>query len=149
VHTGARTTKPGDAGGTGDGGACTDCEPSERLCGNGELDEDEGEECDDGNARAGDGCSGICTLEPNYECPEPGERCVSTLRCGDGVLGGQEHCDDGNDDSGDGCSDECVVEPGWGCAKPGEPCRPVQTAECGDGVVNAGELCDDGNTNPD
>ncbi|MFO7177081.1 MAG: DUF4215 domain-containing protein [Pseudomonadota bacterium] len=139
----------GDAGAGnvgGDGGACTDCEPVERLCGNGELDEDE--ECDDGNSRPGDGCSGICTQEPNYNCPTPGERCVSTIRCGDGVLGGQEHCDDGNEESGDGCSDECVVEPGWGCAVPGEPCTPVATAECGDGVVNAGEVCDDGNTNP-
>ncbi len=31
-----------------------------------------GEVCDDGNGRPGDGCSGVCTVEPNYSCPAAG-----------------------------------------------------------------------------
>jgi fibro-slime domain-containing protein len=120
-----------------------DCEPVERPCGNGTLDD--GEACDDGNSRPGDGCSGICKLEPNYDCPEPGEACVYSVVCGDGAIGGSEACDDGNSDNGDGCSDECMTEPGHACGVAGEECTPVETEECGDGVVNAGEQCDDGN----
>lgn len=112
------------------------------VCGDGSLDE--GEVCDDGNSRPGDGCSGLCRREPLYECPEPGEPCVSVVECGDGAIQGEEACDDGNDDAGDGCSDECQVEEGYGCRVPGEPCEEVDSAECGDGIVNVGETCDDG-----
>ena len=66
------------------------------LCGNGELDA--GEECDDGNDVAGDGCSPICQIE--------GDEAF----CGDGVLDAGEECDDGNDASGDGCSSTCEDE---------------------------------------
>lgn len=47
-----------------------------------------GEECDDGNTRTGDGCSG-CRREPP--------------RCGDGRLDPGEECDDGNTNRYDGC----------------------------------------------
>lgn len=36
------------------------------LCGDGSLDP--GEECDDGNTRDGDCCSGLCRTEPNCIC---------------------------------------------------------------------------------
>ncbi|HYB98708.1 MAG TPA: hypothetical protein VEC57_06185 [Candidatus Limnocylindrales bacterium] len=39
------------------------------VCGNGDLDGGCAEECDDGNARDGDGCSSICTLEPCAASP--------------------------------------------------------------------------------
>ena len=137
-------------GGAGDEpGPCRgdDCEePSTRPCGNGKLDD--GEECDDANARPGDGCSGRCEREPNYECEEPGEPCVFTVACGDGAIGGNEACDDGNSDDGDGCSAACMTEPGHACGVAGELCAPVETEECGDGVVNAGEQCDDANLDP-
>jgi len=46
-------------------GACTS------ECGDGLV---LGEECDDGNNNAGDGCSATCTIEAGYECsvPQPG-----------------------------------------------------------------------------
>jgi fibro-slime domain-containing protein len=114
------------------------------LCGNGVLEGDE--TCDDGNTRPGDGCSGICRLEPNFDCPTVGQPCMSTIRCGDGKIEGNEACDDGNAAAGDGCSATCTVEEGWACARAGERCTRVMTGRCGDGVVNAGEQCDDDNT---
>jgi len=121
----------------------TDCGPAE-VCGDGLLAANE--QCDDGNARPGDGCSGICVIENNYECPVPGELCIPTVICGDDVIGGGENCDDGNTAADDGCSSTCLVEPGWACAEPGEPCTPVVNAMCGNGVVEFPETCDDGNT---
>jgi cysteine-rich repeat protein len=54
------------------------------------------EECDDGNAASGDGCSAACQIES----------------CGDGVTqnGLGEQCDDGNLESYDGCSAGCIIE---------------------------------------
>jgi cysteine-rich repeat protein len=82
------------------------------VCGDGALGPDEG--CDDGNNRAGDGCSPTCEVE------SPG-------RCGNGNRELGETCDDGNLFSGDGCSADCQLEP------PGI---------CGDGIVDWNEGCD-------
>jgi fibro-slime domain-containing protein len=74
------------------------------------------EQCDDGNALPGDGCSTFCRLEPI--CPAAGGAC--TTACGDGLLlaadkaSGQE-CDDGDTIDGDGCSSKCKVEVGFTC----------------------------------
>ncbi len=62
----------------------------EPLCGNGVING--GEQCDDGNAKSGDGCTAGC--QKNV--------------CGDGVLWpGVEQCDDGNTKDGDGCDPKC------------------------------------------
>ena len=108
-----------------------------------------GEQCDDGNTIPGDGCSGICTIEPGYVCPTPGMLCSSivTQVCGDGRIEGDEACDDGNTQNGDGCSLNCTVEPGWSCDTPGQLCTQIVTPSvCGNGKVESGEQCDDGNT---
>jgi fibro-slime domain-containing protein len=111
-------------------------------CGNAELDDDE--TCDDGNSAPGDGCSGICHLEPGYECPTLGEPCLALVECGDGVVGGVELCDDGNEESGDGCTATCSnVEVGYSCPLTGGACTPTVDA-CGNGTVESGEDCDDG-----
>ncbi|MFH2006072.1 MAG: DNRLRE domain-containing protein [bacterium] len=86
------------------------------VCGNNEVEI--GEECDDGNTTAGDGCSATCLLE-------------TPVVCGNGLIDVGEECDDGNAASGDGCSATCLLE---------------TPAGCGDGTVDAGEECDDGNT---
>jgi fibro-slime domain-containing protein len=72
------------------------------------------ESCDDGNNDLGDGCTPLCTLEP--DCG--GGACKST--CGDGIVLGNlgEDCDDGNAISGDGCSSTCKVEQGYECKQP-------------------------------
>src|SRR5690606_26013207 len=59
-----------DGRGEGGGAGCIGADCEDGLCGNGELDP--GEVCDDGNAEPGDGCSGLCRVEPNFECKEPG-----------------------------------------------------------------------------
>lgn len=78
------------------------------------------EECDDGNARGGDGCTAACLIET-------AEREV----CGNAVLDSGEDCDDGNATDGDGCDAACVSE---------------QPIACGNGLHEREEGCDDGNT---
>jgi fibro-slime domain-containing protein len=116
------------------------------TCGDGHVDLEIGEVCDDGNTLAGDGCAGTCKLiEPNSSCPPEGGPCTSTVQCGNGVRDTGESCDDGNTAAGDGCVANCrAVEAGYFCPTAGQPCQQLQN--CGDGHITTGELCDDGNT---
>jgi cysteine-rich repeat protein len=70
------------------------------VCGNGAVEEQE--QCDDGNTVGSDGCSSGCTVEPGYECPQPGQLCQ--LLCGNGQLDAGEQCDQGPEQAGDGCT---------------------------------------------
>lgn len=123
------------------------------ACGDGIVQEEAGEQCDDGNDAPGDGCT-ACAVErgprarcgdgqvaPWEQCDE-GERnaddvpdaCRLTCRlayCGDGVMDAGEQCDDGNDILGDGCTSTCVF------------------SLCGNGVLELGEECDEGRRNSD
>jgi cysteine-rich repeat protein len=120
------------------------------VCGDGVAEE--GEQCDDGNTAANDGCSPTCQTETPAVCGDgtvsgteqcddgnttAGDGCDATCHdeadpvCGDGTIGGDEECDDGNTADGDGCDATCHDE--------AEPA-------CGDGVLQRGEACDDGNT---
>ena len=120
--------------------------PELAICGDGILQV--GERCDDGNLVPGDGCTGVCTIEPGHACPTPGNLCISivTQVCGNGKIEGGEACDDGNIVNSDGCSATCAVEAGWACAISGQPCTPVVTPSiCGNGAVESGEQCDDAN----
>jgi fibro-slime domain-containing protein len=118
------------------------------ACGDGEINLDPPEPCDDGNSLPGDGCSGACVVEPYHVCPTPGSPCVSTIVCGDGLVGPGEACDDGNKTSGDGCAMDCKsVEVGYRCRVPGKMCDRVFV--CGDGTVDPNEGCDDGGVTPD
>jgi len=147
INLDAGTTAPLIDASTFDSVGVSDDVPQGPMCGNGILET--GEACDDGNLTPGDGCSGVCTLEPGYTCPTPGQLCVPTVMqvCGNGLIEGSEACDDGNTVSGDGCSSICAVEPGWACATPGKPCTPInKPSVCGNGTVESGEQCDDGNT---
>ena len=119
---------------------------STSLCGDGRVQADEGEQCDDGNRVSGDGCSDTCQIEDWDPCPGGGP-CVVMVVCGNGVVESSEQCDDGNVENGDGCDSECQVEPGCICPFAGNPCEcdPAWSV-CGDGVVqsDAGEQCDTG-----
>lgn len=118
---------PDNAGG---GGSCDPNDGNESngaVCGNGVVNT--GEQCDDGNTTAGDGCSATCQI---------------TTQCNDGVDNdgdGDIDCQPGNEDPG------CFPDGAGG----GGSCNPNDGTEtngavCGNGVVNAGEQCDDGNT---
>ncbi|MFH2005871.1 MAG: DUF4215 domain-containing protein [bacterium] len=124
---------------TGAGETCamchTDCCPG---CGNGVLDPNE--ECDDGNAQNGDGCSQHCEDEDG------------TPTCGNGLWELTEGCDDGNTQDGDGCSAACQIEFVCGDAAcdtaNGETCQLCQQdccPSCGNAAIDAGEQCDGAN----
>ena len=144
---GTRIIDTPDAGEGGEGGGgqdpcavpnppreCFEIKPSGPACGDGEINQ-ESERCDDGNSLPGDGCSGVCAVEPYWDCSEPGQPCVTTIACGDGAVDPGEFCDDGNLRDGDGCSDECqTMDPGYACRVDGEPC--IKIHDCGDGRVN-------------
>jgi cysteine-rich repeat protein len=67
------------------------------FCGDGVVEPDLGERCDDGVNGGGYGeCAPGCVLGPY---------------CGDGVVqGAYEQCDDGNNVAGDGCSPDCLTK---------------------------------------
>jgi cysteine-rich repeat protein len=90
------------------------------VCGNGFVQP--GEQCDDGNRRDGDGCSGDC---------------LSTEVCGNGVIdyAQGEQCDCG--------SDATTLAPS--CKSTNSDtgfCRTDCQLTCGDGQVGPGEVCD-------
>jgi cysteine-rich repeat protein len=68
------------------------CTPNTAVCGNGKVEL--GEQCDDGNHVACDGCAPTCRLE----------------RCGDGIAECGEECDDGatNGTPGSKCTTSCT-----------------------------------------
>lgn len=83
---------------------------SSSICGDNFVEDDE--ECDDGNHDTGDGCSPLCTKEP--QCTNG----VCASICGDGVMipgSTAEQCDDGNTVADDGCSPTCQLEAGFTC----------------------------------
>ncbi|MGQ0506679.1 MAG: DUF4215 domain-containing protein [Myxococcaceae bacterium] len=100
------------------------------------------ENCDDGSALAGDGCSSSCQQETGWSCPLVGGACQPFFTCGNAVLEPGELCDDSNANSSDGCSSTCRVEAGWSCSVTGNPCL---SKACGDALLAGTEECDDGN----
>ncbi|HJL19776.1 MAG TPA: DUF4215 domain-containing protein [Sandaracinaceae bacterium LLY-WYZ-13_1] len=89
----------GDMNGVEYGGCSSDCRLTP-YCGDGVVQEEFGEVCDDGLNLGG--TAGACA--PG--CMEMGGS------CGDGVVQTDlgEQCDDGNTEPGDGCDEECQVE---------------------------------------
>lgn len=111
-------------------------------CGDALLIKVLGEECDDGNAANGDGCSATCKVEEGFNCAGTPTVCFTV--CGDGIVTAAEKCDDGNNNGGDGCSGVCKVEFGYTCK--GSPSTCEITPYCGDGIKASTEACDDGNS---
>lgn len=106
------------------------CAPG--RCGDGVVDKDADEVCDDGDQEPGDGCEPDCKFT-----------CTSAQDCDDSnVCNGDEKCNEAthvcdpgtNLDDGTKCGAERECNSGR--------CVP---AGCGDGVVNSGEQCDDKN----
>lgn len=119
------------------------CPPEDEHCGDQVVDL--GEECDDGNAFDGDGCSASCQVEPGFVCSAEGpcsvlpdfcdgaeasSGCAPSSYCGDGIVDEGETCDDGpaNGAGYAWCAADCSFGP-----------------YCGDGIVDEIEECDDGN----
>jgi fibro-slime domain-containing protein len=106
----------------GEYGTCT---PECRLpayCGDGHVDPEGKEDCDDGVNLSTYGYNGEKACGPG---------CKWTHTCGDGNIDSLfgEECDDGNRKNGDDCEANCTHRKG-----------------CGNGKKEPGEECDDGNT---
>jgi fibro-slime domain-containing protein len=143
-------------GGSAAGGATNVCNASNTLgckaqipegCGDGINNQNGIEECDDGNMLPGDGCNGVCKVEPHWHCPLDIRQgpCTRDVVCGDKIVGAGEVCDDGNTLDNDGCNSTCTVQdPRYKCV-PGQPCTLI--SQCGNKRIEVGEKCDDGNSN--
>lgn len=99
--------------------------PACEYCGDGVLQSQTGESCDDGNSESNDGCNESCELEfcgdgtkqSGEECDDGNKnsddgcdfQCMNEF-CGDGVKQANESCDDGNTNDGDGCNSSCETE---------------------------------------
>lgn len=117
----------------------TSCEPL--GCGDGVVVHGgaSGEQCDDGNASSGDGCSELCAVEPGFACADVQILSTFDFRsdcraagCGNTIPEAGEECDDGDDNS-DALADSCRAD----CTLP----------RCGDLVEDSAELCDNGSFN--
>ncbi len=99
-------------------GIIPNAEPGENICGNGGIETEVGEECDDRNNSDGDGCSSICLLEGANQEKSDDPR---VPWCGSGTKTEGEECDinlplataQGNDNiniewSAVGCTQQCL-----------------------------------------
>ncbi|HEX2676145.1 MAG TPA: DUF4215 domain-containing protein, partial [Polyangiales bacterium] len=127
-------------------GCAQDCSHVLGVCGDGILDAQCGETCDDGKVDCSGTCGSSCYMPPlkcgdgitDFNCGETCDdgntkgndgcsvTCQASKVCGDGILGTYEECDDGNTDDCDGCNSWCRVE----------------QLTCGDGEVCGNEECD-------
>lgn len=156
VNTDSSDTNPGDSspdtGSNGTDNPCDDPNPPDNCqmvasgpaCGDGNIDTELSESCDDGNTLPGDGCTGICKVEPNWECLVPNKPCVLKIECGNGNIEAGEVCDDGDKIDDNGCNATCKVQSvNYVCPVAGQPCEKVVV--CNDGRIAGDETCEDGN----
>lgn len=111
------------------------------VCGDGDLETSEGEECEDGNVTSGDGCSSSCLRE--------GGEAVS-YQC----SGSLAACSSLSDDAT--CAETCSTDllcsiSGAACVTSADCAYASSTCDagssgCGDGTIDDFEDCDDGNT---
>jgi cysteine-rich repeat protein len=85
------------------------------FCGDGFVDANLGETCDDGNTVAGDCCSATCTTEPDGQACTDGNACTTTDSCSAGVCTGAGAlvCNDASACTADACvpASGCVFTP--------------------------------------
>ncbi len=122
--------EPGEGGGEGIGDYCSDdCQTDLGECGDGEIQYDAGESCDDGTA------NGTYKRETPGHCDDDCKGTGEGGYCGDSTTQDDyEICDEGGDNGkyGGYCNATC----------------DGYTGECGDGTVqSAYEVCDDGENN--
>jgi cysteine-rich repeat protein len=134
------------------GSACAAIGFTAAVCGNSHVEL--GEECDDGNVVANDGCNATCQLKAGVSTAGAGAVTDPSVTVGpvvgDGIVDESigEACDDGNATGGDGCSALGVVEAGFRCDAAGNACTAQPAARAtavADTHVDYGEECSDGN----
>src|SRR5262249_46851125 len=110
--------------------------------GNGRLQGQLNEQCDDKNHTSGDGCSADCQKEDGWSCDTASPSNCRAI-CGDGRRVGMEACDPGGLAGAQASDSMCPGRCGADCSCPPSRCSP---GTCGNNVVEEGEECDDGNT---
>jgi large repetitive protein len=151
-----------------DYGASNACGPGCKFSprsGDGIVQTDFGEACDDGSKN-------VASTDPSVGYGQCMSNCKRGGFCGDGVVNGFEGCDDGaNDGTDHTCNPDCTTSTwcGDGLVQPehGEECEPLSSNDpdclptcrltpacilnpypyCGDGIVNGPEECDHGADN--
>jgi cysteine-rich repeat protein len=127
--------------------------PPPEPCGNGVLEGELGEQCDDWNVEDRDGCNEFCQIENYYDCTEDSNSlstCVSNGGlCGDYVRQyPPEGCDDGDTFDNDGCNDNCQEESDWTCTEDSNGLSTcIADFVCGDSLIQGDEICDNGDIN--
>jgi cysteine-rich repeat protein len=103
-----------------------------------------GEQCDDSNAVALDGCSETCMFEVGWDCTNVGYVTTCEGTCGDGKMKTREVCDDGTLGDNKGCKDDCTGPlPGWTCIGGTADTAIGCTEVCGDDIITVSEQCED------
>ncbi|MCA9378846.1 hypothetical protein KC640_00300, partial [Candidatus Dojkabacteria bacterium] len=123
----------------------SDCAPYAPSCGNGILDTDTGEQCDDGGQNGA-----VCTPAYGGSCTYCSSTCqivsVTGPYCGDANVDPEEECDN---DGQNGM--QCTPAYGGSCTYCSSECLNVELTGpyCGDGNIDTGdgELCDDNGSN--
>ncbi|WP_084668060.1 EGF domain-containing protein [Myxococcus stipitatus] len=96
------------------------------VCGDGQVGT--GEQCDDANRAAGDGCSPLCVIEPGYQCQGQPSQCVDVNECTNGTA----QCSPNANCTNTPGSYTCTCRPGyWG---DGRTCTDID--ECANGTAN-------------
>ena len=119
------------------------------CCGNGTIEP--GEQCDDGNGLACDGCSNFCQIETNPPCPSDGNECTQDCSpaagCTYSPRTGQTCTDDGDVCTTDTCSASAHCQHTPRVCNDGVACT-VDSCSAGVGCVATPNdaLCDDGDT---
>ena len=131
---------------------------NDAYCGNGIVEE--GEECDDGNTKNGDGCSKYCMWEEtpvdsdidttdtsDSDTADTGDSDTADSDTGDSDTG-----DSGTSDTGDSTDSSDTTVPDTGDTsdftdtEASDSGNSDSGAYCGNNIVEEGEQCDDGNT---
>jgi fibro-slime domain-containing protein len=140
-----------------DYGSDKGCAPGCKLparCGDGKVQTDYSEQCDDGDKNA-------TSIDANAAYGKCMSNCQRGGFCGDGAPNGDEKCDDGvNDGTYGTCNPDCTLAPGCGDGTVqsdyGEECEPSGPDDpnctaacrnpggCGDGKIESPEQCDEG-----
>jgi cysteine-rich repeat protein len=145
VRTGVEQCDLGAGNSNAPNATCrTDCRPA--RCGDGVTDDLRGEQCDDGNGAAGDGCSPSCFAEPPSTADRIPGKGGSTTDCvlewamdrpalnSKGIPAVKQTCVDGDPSCDFGATpDECTFRV-WSCSNNNEPLVPF----CQPGAAGAG-----------